>query len=231
MVNYCIDVKTCKRNLIAQHFNDDLWDKSGKCEGMCDTCVNNQRGNRSIQINCLAEAKLVCEVIERNGDKGGGKKETRVTANKLVDLVYSELNSKKNKGLEHNHLSKTQLENLILIMLMRKYLKEDFHFTPYNTICYVVNGSKAGRLDFEVEFLMTTIHQAPESVIKPTFLQKPVKKTAKEGIKYELIEDNEHASNQDCLVISDDDNSDAKKIPRYEEGDEINSAKKIKISR
>lgn len=154
MVNYCIDFQTCKRNLIAKHFNDDLWDKTGECNQMCDYCKNLSRVQTEM-ANCIMEVNLICQIIDKNTDKSG--KDKRVTANKLVELVASELNGGKSKSankLSNNHLTKIDLENLILTMLMKKYLREDFHFTPYNTICYVINGPKSGRLDYENEFFI-----------------------------------------------------------------------------
>ncbi len=38
MVRYCIDKKSCKRTLIAAHFKDHLWSKTGNCHQMCDIC-------------------------------------------------------------------------------------------------------------------------------------------------------------------------------------------------
>ena len=37
-------------------------------------------------------------------------------------------------------LSRQQCERVIVQFLMKEYLKEDFHFTPYSTISYVVPG-------------------------------------------------------------------------------------------
>lgn len=217
MVNYCIDMQTCKRILIAQHFNDDLWDKSGKCNAMCDHCLNKQQkqGNTSIvRVNCMTEVKQICDVIERNEEKD--KKEKRVTANKLTELVFSELNSKKNKSSTHNNLSKLEIESLILTMLMKKYLKEDFHFTPYNTICYVVNGPKSGRLDYETDFPMMLERSVAmgaklnkDSSQKITISKEiPVAKKP-ESIKYELVDDDDGKDNtdedDDCQLIFDQD--------------------------
>lgn len=225
MVNYCIDLHTCKRELIAQHFNDDLWDKSGSCNGMCDNCSSKQKNNVGVAatssssssgMNCINEVKLICEVIERNEEKG--KKEKRVTANKLVELVCAELNSKKNKSAGYNHLSKLEVESLILCMLMKKYLKEDFHFTPYNTICYVVNGPKSGRLDYESEFVMMFDRAGAKSSSASVSTKKESKEwtnhKSKVGnnkstasLKYEVIDEstNEEEVNVDDENAYDDD--------------------------
>lgn len=240
MVNYCIDMQTCKRVLIAQHFNDDLWDKSGKCNAMCDHCLNKQKqGNTTIvRVNCMTEVRQICDLIERNEEKD--KKEKRVTANKLTELVYSELNSRKNKSSTHNSLSKLELESLILTMLMKKYLKEDFHFTPYNTICYVVNGPKSGRLDYETDFPM----MLERAVAMGAKLMKdssqninisreiPVPKIP-ESIKYELVDDDDDDEkdnsddDDDCQLIFDQDDEVLPKrvrCPSVEEEDDSSTS-------
>lgn len=232
MVNYCIDAKTCKRNLIAQHFNDDLWDKAGKCNKMCAICLNKENKSSSeVIINCLNEAKLVCDVIERNGEKD--KKETRVTANKLVDLVMSEMNSKKAAKLSYNNLSKLELENLILAMLMKKYLKEDFHFTPYNTICYVVNGPRSGRLELESEFSMSFNRNISSNSNKlasnkaktssQCAAKVDLKEKKKETVKYEYIDDDD-----DCELVFEDESSKMSRRLSIEECDTEQDSKKFK---
>ena len=38
-------------------------------------------------------------------------------------------------------LSAGQAEGLLAHMLVQDYLQEDFHFTAYSTICYIVPGT------------------------------------------------------------------------------------------
>ena len=42
-------------------------------------------------------------------------------------------------------------------MLMKQYLKEDFHFTPYNTICYLVRGERSRMLEIASKFEINLI--------------------------------------------------------------------------
>ena len=40
-----------------------------------------------------------------------------------------------------SHLSeKSQIEHVVAYLLINGYLKEDFHYTPYNTISYLIPG-------------------------------------------------------------------------------------------
>lgn len=94
IIEYCIDYTKCKRDLIARHFDDELWSSTGECNQMCDFCRNLQAKTYE-KVNCIAEAKLVIEILEKSVLKD---KDKRFTANKLAELVFGELNSKSNKG-------------------------------------------------------------------------------------------------------------------------------------
>lgn len=134
MVNYCIDKKTCKRNLIAKHFNDDVWANKGDCNKMCDFCKD-LNDNKIERTDVYKEACLILNVLEKS------KTEKKLTSNKLAEVINSEIVSKNKKSnFYQNNLNQHEVENLILTMLMNNYLKEDFHFTPYNTICYLIPG-------------------------------------------------------------------------------------------
>lgn len=64
-----------------------------------------------------------------------------VAAQKLVDAWYG-------KGPPTLRLSKTPppsisrdtAENILAHLIIRNYLREDFHFTPYSTISYIRRG-------------------------------------------------------------------------------------------
>ncbi len=132
IISYCIDQSTCKRTQIANHFNEITWPTYGNCNEMCDNCLNKDKISME-QINCINEARSIIEILNMNSLKA---KEKRLTANKLLEMASTEL---KKKNLELT-LIPSDIEKLILNMLMTGYLKEEFHFTPYNTICYIVKG-------------------------------------------------------------------------------------------
>lgn len=133
MVNYALDLSNCKRTLIAQHFQDDTW-SACDCNKMCDVCSDSIETKEHIQtIECIDECRIVILVLQRQ--------EKNITGNKLVDLVQAELKRAKNTRLNEN-----SVERLLLSMLIRGYLKEDFHFTPYNTICYMILSKRSNDL-------------------------------------------------------------------------------------
>jgi ATP-dependent DNA helicase Q1 len=131
MVNYCVDETSCKRALIARHFDQDSKSAchSIDCPRMCDSCRSGAQANN--ERDCLNECNLVLEVVRRQ--------EKNVTANKLSELTQSEIRKK----LKGSDFTLAHTERLILHMLMRELLREDFHFTPYSTICYLVAGRRA----------------------------------------------------------------------------------------
>ena len=136
IVNYCIDQRTCKRTLIARHFNDQSWEERS-CNGMCDTCSQTSTAHDRIErIDCQDECKLVLALAHRQ--------EKNVTANKLAELSLTEI--KRNKPSSPLVKCPSHIERLLLCMLMNEYLKEDFHFTPYSTICYLVCGRRASEI-------------------------------------------------------------------------------------
>jgi ATP-dependent DNA helicase Q1 len=144
MIKYCINITECKRNLIAEHFHDTRWHLDGNCNQMCEICKGDKP---TIKVNCIREANFVLGVLEKHTAKS---KDNRITANKLAETAVSELG----KSKDMINLNQIEIERLILKMLMEQYLREDFHFTPYNTICYLVKAnSLANRNSFEIDIL------------------------------------------------------------------------------
>jgi ATP-dependent DNA helicase Q1 len=198
IVNYCIDMKSCKRNLIAEHFNDFRWTKTGKCNEMCIICKN---GKQTIAVNCIEQANIVLKILDKHATK---EKQNRLTANKLSELATTEI-TKSSKNSEFK-LNQTEIEYMILTMLMNQHLREDFHFTPYNTICYLIKGNvNLPKSSFEIPFLNKNPNVTTHVKSKTKTISKV--KTTKE-IKYISSDDD-----QDILVLnSDEETKTIKKI-------------------
>ena len=120
MISYCVNESACRRKLIAKYF-DEVW-QSSDCNQMCDICT---RPSTFIsKRNCREEAAIIIDFLQAN-------RKQRFTPLKLIEQITIK------------SMIKIDLQRLILQMIMEQYLKEDFHFTPYSTICYVVPGAKA----------------------------------------------------------------------------------------
>ena len=212
IVSYCIDKKLCKRQLIAQHFRDQLWSKTGQCHQMCDICNRAQDQDPSIEklleMNCLSEAEIVLKIL----DKHSGK-DKRLTANKLAELSSTEIKKSKDSV---NKLSREQTEQLIIELLLNQYLREEFSYTPYSTICYLVKAERMPpRESFNIFLLAAaTQNNANEiKVVKKTLIKKKVVKELanKCDIIIETSSDtvsNKRKSNNEIVILTDSDDDD-----------------------
>ena len=131
ILRYCINHAKCRRKLIAHHFGE-VW-KEADCTKMCDICVRNS----SISEN---DATLICEgFLEVLEDSQ--RSDQRLTAIKLVDTW------KTSRAAEHfsnkTRPTSKQLECVIAHCILNSIIREDYHFTPYSTISYLVLGPKA----------------------------------------------------------------------------------------
>lgn len=207
MVNYCIDKKTCKRKLIARHFNDNVWENKGECNQMCDFCKD-LIANKIEKIDAYEESCFVMSLLENP------KSDKKLTSNKLAELVNSEIMSKNKKSKYYpNNLNQYEVENLILTMLMNSYLKEDFHFTPYNTICYIVPGplSKHLRNDSYFYIERTISHNSKNlSIEKVEKIEKAEKDESKE-LRTRKRNLDLNTSSDSCELNFDQSNSDMPK--------------------
>lgn len=131
MVKYCLNGTLCRRQLIAEHFDED-WGNAD-CNKMCDICTN---PNSSVkEINLESHCKTLASIIE-NADK----QDTKLTAQKILDAWFLKgpVNLR-HKGKEPN-ISRAVGEDVIAYLLVENYLVEDFHFTAYSTISYIKKG-------------------------------------------------------------------------------------------
>lgn len=202
MVNYCIDNTVCKRKLIAQHFNDTL---NELCNEMCDYCkslAENKISNSSFDF--INEAKCIIDCIDKNSTK-----DKRLTANKLNELAFSDIskNLKLTRNLDDGStytLTCFDIEKLILNMIKKEYLQEDFHFTPYNRICYIIKGEKCAKLVTVKEFQMI-INVFGNNIANEEQEVTNVKVIRRNKVEQKSIS---IATTSTDLIVLDDDNDD-----------------------
>ena len=155
MISYCLNESECRRKLIAKHF-DEVW-QSNDCNGMCDVCT--RPSTYITKRNCREEALMIIDYLEKN-------KKQRLTPLKLIEQLTIKT------------MIKIDTQRLILQLIIDQYLKEDFHFTPYTTVCYVIPGPKAHYVhNMNCEIILDMI----ESTKKRT--SNTVKKEEKQIIK------------------------------------------------
>lgn len=62
-------------------------------------------------------------------------------AQKLIDAWYGKGPPKiRSEGVAVPKFCRETGERIVAYLLFNQYLKEDFHFTPYSTICYIQKG-------------------------------------------------------------------------------------------
>ncbi|TKR60452.1 hypothetical protein L596_027697 [Steinernema carpocapsae] len=135
LLSYATQNHQCRRVLLAEHF-DEPWEPSW-CQEMCDVC-SGAGESTTVDITCVLNA--VKEIIAREGPKSP---QGRITGNKVLELTTRHF---KKSGLD--------LERCIAYLLLEGFLKEDFHFTEYTIISYMVLGPKA--IMNEPQIMMTT---------------------------------------------------------------------------
>ncbi|XP_044041891.1 ATP-dependent DNA helicase Q1 isoform X1 [Siniperca chuatsi] len=133
MVDYCQNVDRCRRSLMAVHF-DEVWDDEG-CDQMCDTC---RHANDYTTMDITQHARQVVQIVEL-----AASMDEKLTPLKLVEAWMGKGPAKRRKMIQTTTLSRLQAEAVIVRLLLQRYLREDFSFTPYTTYFYMKLGSKA----------------------------------------------------------------------------------------
>ncbi|XP_038046923.1 ATP-dependent DNA helicase Q1-like [Patiria miniata] len=135
MVAYCIDKHRCRRRIQAEHF-DERWDASKqKCNAKCDNCKYKEQVH-DLKLNDYYASML--DILQTVA-----KKKERVTALKLVDKWLAKKPTHRLEGAKPSPLTRVDCVSILCYLLLEGYLKEDFHFTPYATISYILPGPKA----------------------------------------------------------------------------------------
>lgn len=135
MMAYCIDAHRCRRALIAQHFGE-TWDKSD-CLKMCDNCIREPVNvkKKDITKHCADLYKILDQAQE---------KEQRITALKLVEAwIGKGAPNLRVASVPVPSMSREMCERIITYLIIEGYFREDFHFTPYSTISYLLPGIKS----------------------------------------------------------------------------------------
>ncbi|XP_051161826.1 ATP-dependent DNA helicase Q1-like [Leptopilina boulardi] len=134
MLAYCLNQSSCRRSLIATHFEEKWTEKD--CDEMCDHC---KKPREKQVIDVCTYCSYLYQIM-----MNAAQSETRLTPLKLIDSWF-------NKGpvalrvssIPTPKFSREFGEAIIGHLLMLGYLQEDFHFSAYSTITYIKRGPKA----------------------------------------------------------------------------------------
>ncbi|XP_075231518.1 ATP-dependent DNA helicase Q1-like [Lycorma delicatula] len=148
IVEYCLDPSTCRRAIIASHF-DETWE-STDCNKMCDHCKDSREPKKvDITKHCQSVYKLMAQASSND---------TKLTAQKLLDNWFGKGPPKlRVSSVSPPTFSRDTGESILAWLLVKGYLKEDFHFTPYSTISYIRRGLMASKLEQSNHVISMTI--------------------------------------------------------------------------
>ncbi|XP_030635996.1 ATP-dependent DNA helicase Q1 [Chanos chanos] len=136
MVTYCQNVDRCRRSLMAVHF-DEVWDDD-ECNQMCDVC---RHGSDYITVDITQHARDVVQIVEI-----ASSLDEKMTPLKVCETWLGKGPAKRRKMIQVTSLSRSEVEAIIVHLLLQGYLSEDFSFTPYTTYFYLKLGRKAALL-------------------------------------------------------------------------------------
>lgn len=89
---------------------------------------------------CRRDVTRYCKEVVRILENAASTNQ-RVTAVKLLDAWYGKGSvSLRVRDIKAPGVTREKAERILAHMLLEGYLREDFHFTAYSTICYLVPG-------------------------------------------------------------------------------------------
>lgn len=220
MLAYCQDSNTCRRVLIGRHFGE-RWN-ADECHEMCDNCKRTTCTDQSDgSINYKQrDVTNYCKDLLRILEQASSLSE-RVTANKLVDAWCGKgQSSLRVRDLKAPDLSREDCERVVVNALLEGVLREDFHFTPYATISYLLAGPKAGLIQAGKRLFMdfregSASKATKQRKSKRSLNQVQHSKTANNASNYTLTEtDGKSVANQSETTAENEDDDFASSAKR-----------------
>lgn len=157
MVAYAIDGISCRRDLIGKHFID-VWSDSIVCDKMCDRCFHKDSVHIPKMIiteHCLNLYRIIDRAVSID---------VKLTALKLVDAWYQKgATNLRVKEVEVPNLERYYAEQIVAFLIVKEYLKEDFHFSTYTTYSYIRKGSRLATKTDRIVFYGARVLHLPEA--------------------------------------------------------------------
>lgn len=143
MLSFCLNRQECRKKLIAAYFEDQLV-KDQSDTTCCDNCqyrIRNSITNPADEyINAGEWLVNLLEILNQ-----ASRKNEKMTSNKLIEAWMGVKGPKKLRldGISRPSLSRTDCETVVGTLLCEGYFQENFHMTPYNTISYIIPGTRS----------------------------------------------------------------------------------------
>lgn len=156
MIDFAIDGISCRRDLISRHFMD-VWSSLAECNRMCDRCYHRDSVNppkMNIIEHCLALYKIIDHAFNMD---------VKLTTLKLIDSWYQKgKSSLRVKEITIPTFERFYAEQMVAFLIVKGYLKEDFHFTAYTTLSYIKKGNKTAQKDDRIVFYGARVLNLPD---------------------------------------------------------------------
>lgn len=131
MIKFCNNRISCRKKLLAQYFGDADCVCNKMCDNCCDCYVYQEIDARRYYLDILK----ILNFAEQ--------KKERVTPLKLIEAWLGKGSKKiRPDNIEKPKYTREACESILVHLILENYLKEEFHFTPYTTISYIVRGYK-----------------------------------------------------------------------------------------
>lgn len=163
MLAFCLNRKDCRKQLIADYFEDYL-KKDQNDARCCDNCCDNLPISTLDVSDCLNDILKICQRALQLKEK--------LTPTKLLD-AWTQKGGPKNfrvEGLRKPSLVRSECEAVVGLLLVDGYLREDFHITPYATISYLLQGPRAHpgcQSTIEYDLALESQLKAKQDIAKP----------------------------------------------------------------
>lgn len=158
MIDFAIDGISCRRDLLSRHFMD-VWSSSAECNKMCDRCYHTDKVNPPKMIiaeHCLTLYKIL---------EHASNMDVKLTMLMLIDSWYHKgKSSLRVKEIPVPNFERFYAEQMVAFLIIKGYLKEDFHFTAYSTISYIKKGSKIAQENDRIVFYGARVLNLPEPI-------------------------------------------------------------------
>ena len=123
LMEYCVNRCECRRHMLAMHFEESVG--AAECAGRCDVCSGTVKSSR-------LPSTVLRDALMRIRDILAAEK-SRLTGGKLLDKLAKSFT-------KADRAEATHYERVMATLLLGGNLTEDFHFTPYSIISYVIMG-------------------------------------------------------------------------------------------
>ncbi|KAG9509552.1 ATP-dependent DNA helicase Q1, partial [Fragariocoptes setiger] len=149
MLAYCLNKRECRKQLIADHFEDYL-KKDINDRECCDNCCDN---NSVSSVDVRPHLDDILKILNH-----AQSVKEKLTQLKLIDSwTQTGCKNLRVASLTKPSLSRVTCETIVALLLIDGYLREDFHITPYSTISYLAPGprsqSRPSRIEYDVTWI------------------------------------------------------------------------------